>query len=63
MDALIATVGEMLEGAATMEEFAERVRASFDDLGLGGIEETLALAMMAAHAGGRAQIESEGDDA
>jgi len=62
-DADIEAILEMLSGLAddvsSLPELAERIRASLPDLDSSALTDTLAEALMAAHAAGRAQIEDE----
>ncbi|WP_121064713.1 DUF935 domain-containing protein [Chachezhania antarctica] len=61
MEAMLAQVEVMLQAAGSLEEFREMLLAGFPDLDASGFANVLGDAMAAAHAGGRATVEEDGD--
>lgn len=59
MEVMLEQIEVMLATAGSLEEFAEMLRAGFPDLDASMLARVLADAMTAAHAGGRAAVESE----
>lgn len=62
IEAMVRQIEAMLARAGSLEEFAEMVRAGYPELSAGMLDEMMARAMMAAHAGGRAQVADEDAD-
>ncbi|MGR3822087.1 MAG: DUF935 domain-containing protein [Salipiger marinus] len=58
---MIDRIELMLEAASSLEEAREMILAAWPDLSTDGLVEVLAEAFLAAHAGGRALVEDEGD--
>ncbi|WP_158971980.1 DUF935 domain-containing protein [Chachezhania sediminis] len=61
MEAMLGQIEVMLEAAGSLEEFREMLLTGFPDLDAGGFANVLGDAMAAAHAGGRAAVEEDGD--
>ena len=59
MEVMLEQIEVMLATAGSLEEFAEMLRAGIPDLDASMLARVLADAMTAAHAGGRAAVESE----
>lgn len=59
MEVMLDQIEVMLAAAGSLEEFGEMLRAGFPDLDQSVLARVLAEAMTAAHAGGRAAVESE----
>lgn len=59
---MIDQIEVMLESAGSLEELREMLHTGFPDLNASQLAQVIAAGMMAAHAGGRAEIEDEADD-